>query len=151
MQSSVSGIIKNQLKETQMINFAQIGVGYWGPNLLRNLVSNPECFVKTVVDLSPERRSFVQANYPTISVSDDINAAIEDTSIDAVVLATPVATHFDLAMKCLNAGKHILVEKPMAHTAEEVRQIGALAKQKKLHHITKNSMDIVHIAKNKCW
>ncbi len=115
-----------------MINFAQIGVGYWGPNLLRNLVSNPECFVKTVVDLSPERRSFVQANYPTISVSDDINAAIEDTSIDAVVLATPVATHFDLAMKCLNAGKHILVEKPMAHTAEEVRQIGALAKQKKL-------------------
>ena len=115
-----------------MINVAQVGVGYWGPNLLRNLVSNPDCAVKSVVDLSPERRSFVQASYPELSVSDDINAVIGDPSIDAVVLATPVVTHFDLALKCLKAGKHILVEKPMARTAREVRQIGDLAAQEGL-------------------
>jgi len=115
-----------------LINLAQIGVGYWGPNLLRNIAGNPECFVKTVVDLSPERQSFVQENYPSILVTDKINMVLEDPSIDAIVLATPVATHFDLAMKCLKAGKHILVEKPMAHSAQEVRQIGALANEKKL-------------------
>ena len=115
-----------------MINVAQIGVGYWGPNILRNLVSNPECSVKTAVDLSPERRKFVQQSYPSLTVSDDIYTVIDDPSIEAVIVATPVATHFDIAMKCLNAGKHILVEKPMACAAEEVRTIGARAQERKL-------------------
>ena len=115
-----------------MINVAQIGVGYWGPNLLRNLVSNNDCEVKTVVDYSGNRRKFVRDLYPRIDTTDQINEVLNDSQIDAVIIATPVATHFDLSMKALDAGKHILVEKPMATTVNEVRQIGKLADKKKL-------------------
>jgi len=115
-----------------IINIAQIGVGYWGPNLLRNLVANKSCEVKTVVDLSEERREFVKGLYPSVTVSDKVEDIIKDLEIDAVVIATPVATHFDLAKQCLLVGKHILVEKPMAKTVNEVQQIGKLAEEKGL-------------------
>jgi predicted dehydrogenase len=114
------------------INIAQIGVGYWGPNLLRNLVANKSCEVKKVVDLSKERRHFVRDLYPSVRVSYRVEDIINDADIEAVVIATPVATHIDLAMKCLEAGKHILVEKPMATNVKEIRQIGKLAEEKRL-------------------
>ena len=114
------------------IKIAQIGVGYWGPNLLRNMVANKSCEVKTVVDLSKERRHFVRDLYPSVRVSYRVEDIVNDSDIKAIVIATPVATHFDLAMKCLEAGKHILVEKPMATTVEEVQQIGELAEEKGL-------------------
>ena len=107
-----------------MLNIAQIGVGYWGPNLLRNLDANSQCTVKAVVDLSDERRNFVSNHYPNIQTTDDIEAIINDSDIDGIVIATPVSTHFDLAMKSLQTGKHILVEKPMAKTVNEVNEIG---------------------------
>lgn len=113
-----------------MLNIAQIGVGYWGPNLLRNLVSNKRCKVSTVVDISAERRAYVQNLYPAISVSDNVEQALGDPNVDAVVIATPVATHYDLAIKALSMGKHIFVEKPLARSAVEVDQIGALAERK---------------------
>ena len=116
----------------EKISVAQIGVGYWGPNLLRNLVSNKDCLVKRVVDVSDERQKFVKDLYPAILVSDHVNDIFDDVEIDAVIIATPVATHFDLAMLSLHAGKHILVEKPMATTIEEVEQIGVFAAQKNL-------------------
>lgn len=111
---------------------AQIGVGYWGPNLLRNVVGNSNCNIFKVCDLSLERRKFVQSLYPSINVTAKIDDIIYDDKIQAVVIATPVATHFDLSIKALNAGKHILVEKPMATTVEEVQQIGKLAEEKGL-------------------
>ena len=110
-----------------MVNIAQIGVGYWGPNLLRNLVANKKCKVSTVVDQSPDRREYVRGLYPTIKVTDDFEDIIRDPEIEAVVIATPVATHFDLAMRALAAGKHILVEKPIARSVAEVDKIGTLA------------------------
>ena len=113
-----------------MLNIAQIGVGYWGPNLLRNLEANSQCTVKAVVDLSEERRNFVSSHYPNIQTTDDIETIINDSDIDGIVIATPVSTHFDLAMKSLQTGKHILVEKPMAKTVNEVNEIGALANEK---------------------
>lgn len=112
-----------------MLNVAQIGVGYWGPNLLRNLVANKRCEVRTVVDISPERRSYVKGLYPSIRVVDDSDMVFSDEDIDAVVIATPVRTHFELAQKALNAGKHILVEKPLASSLEEVKAIEQLARQ----------------------
>ena len=115
-----------------MINIAQIGVGYWGPNLLRNLVVNGDCRVKTVVDFSEERRRFVKNNYPSVAVTDKAEIALDDADVVAVVIATPVASHFKLAMKALESGKHVLVEKPMATSVEEVEQIGNIAKKKSL-------------------
>ena len=114
------------------INVAQIGVGYWGPNLLRNLIANKNCNVKTVVDLDRERREFVKGLYPAVNVTDVVQEVFNDNSIDAVVIATPVATHFDLVISALRSGKHILVEKPMARTVAEVEQIGTLAKKNNL-------------------
>ena len=114
------------------INVAQIGVGYWGPNLLRNLIANKNCNVKTVVDLDRERREFIKELYPTVNVTDNAQEVFDDHSIDAVVIATPAATHFDLVISALKSGKHILVEKPMARTVAEVEQIGTLAKKNNL-------------------
>jgi predicted dehydrogenase len=113
-----------------MLKIAQIGVGYWGPNLLRNLVANKKCKVSTVVDLSPERRDYVRGLYPAVKVSDSVEEVINDADIEAVIIATPVATHFDLAMRALAAGKHIFVEKPMARSVAEVDEIGRLATEK---------------------
>jgi predicted dehydrogenase len=114
------------------LNVAQIGVGYWGPNLLRNFVGNKDCIVRTVVDLSEDRRSFVNSLYPSIVTTDQVDEVFNDNELDAVVVATPVASHFDLTMKTLETGKHVLVEKPMATTVAEVQQIGKLAEEKGL-------------------
>lgn len=115
-----------------MLNIAQIGVGYWGPNLLRNLVANKRCHVSKAVDLSPERREYIQGLYPSVQVTDDVNQVLEDSTIDALVIATPVATHFDLAVRALEAGKHVLVEKPLAKSVAEVEEIARLVKEKHL-------------------
>lgn len=114
------------------INTAQIGVGYWGPNLLRNLVTNKSVNVKKVVDLSSERRDYVHGLYPAVSVTDKVEEVISDPNIQAVIIATPVANHFELAMQAIEAGKHVLIEKPMATSEEEVEKIGALAGKKNL-------------------
>tara|TARA_Y100001935_G_C17250418_1_gene480673 strand:- start:118 stop:1131 length:1014 start_codon:yes stop_codon:yes gene_type:complete len=114
------------------VNIAQVGVGYWGPNLLRNLVSNPNSNITKVVDLCPERRRFVKELYPSINVSENFSTIIEDNSIDAVVISTPVKTHFKLILECLNANKHVLVEKPMATKTSEIAEILKISKEKKL-------------------
>ncbi|MGZ3597594.1 MAG: Gfo/Idh/MocA family protein, partial [Syntrophales bacterium] len=95
-----------------MLKIAQLGVGYWGPNILRNLMENKRCSVTAAVDLDPERRDYVHRLYPAIKVTDSTDDVLEDPETDAIVIATPVASHFDLAMKALGAGKHVLVEKP---------------------------------------
>ena len=114
------------------IRIAQLGVGYWGPNLLRNIASNSRCSLECVVDPSPERREFVEKHYPGTLTAQSPGAAIDNPSTSAVVIATPAATHFDLAMRCLRAGKHVLVEKPLAMSVAEVDQIAGLAAEKSL-------------------
>jgi predicted dehydrogenase len=115
-----------------MIGLAQIGVGYWGPNLLRNLVASRRCTVRAVVDLSEQRREYVHGLYPGIRVTDDVDGVLKDKDVHAVVIATPVSTHFDLAVKALEAGKHILVEKPIATSVAEVDEIGRIARDRNL-------------------
>jgi len=110
----------------------QIGVGYWGPNLLRNLVSSKRCEVRKVADPAADRRDYVQGLYPGVEVTDRPEAVSKDPDIQAVVIATPVATHFDLAMQCLKAGKHVLVEKPLARSVAEVDALGEVANKKDL-------------------
>lgn len=115
-----------------MITVGQIGVGYWGPNLLRNLNSNDGCNVKVVADLSKDRREFVEKSYPNVFVTEDVNNIFNDQDIDAVIISTPASTHYELAIRSLNSNKHILVEKPMATTSEEVKHIKELSSKKEL-------------------
>lgn len=115
-----------------MLNIAQIGVGYWGPNLLRNLVANKRCEVSRVADLSSERRDHVKRLYPGANVTADMNEIFVDEAVDAIVVATPVATHFEMACRALEAGKHILVEKPLARSIDEVDQIARLSNERHL-------------------
>tara|TARA_Y100000748_G_C15499528_1_gene489481 strand:+ start:2194 stop:3198 length:1005 start_codon:yes stop_codon:yes gene_type:complete len=120
------------LKRKDKIRVAQIGVGYWGPNILRNMIANENCDLTIVVEISSERREYVKNSYSTITVTDKISTVLEDPDIDAVLIVTPVETHFKLAVESLKAGKHILVEKPMATSVEEIEEIQKIAKEKNL-------------------
>ena len=102
-----------------MIGIGVIGYGYWGPNLVRNFSETPGANVVAVSDLRTEQLTHVQARYPGIKVTTDYRELFADPDVDAVVIATPVATHFDLVMQALHAGKHVLVEKPLAASAEQ--------------------------------
>lgn len=110
-----------------MINVGVIGHGYWGPNLVRNFYETPGARVACVSDLRPERLKLVQSRYPTVKVTTDHRELIEDPGVDLVVIATPVRTHYDLALRALAAKKHVLVEKPLASSTEEVQRLIAAA------------------------
>ena len=102
-----------------MINVGVIGYGYWGPNLVRNFVETAGARVGFVSETRSERLAQVTLRYPSTKVSTDYRDLIADTDVDAVAIATPVFSHFDLAMSALRAGKHVLVEKPMTATSEQ--------------------------------
>jgi len=111
---------------------AQFGCGYWGPNLLRNFSALPNCSVKYVVDKSAERRGFVERNFPRTRAVESCDHVLTDPGIDAVIIATPAETHFNLAKQVLNAGKHVFVEKPLATKASEVDELGECAAERSL-------------------
>ena len=115
-----------------VISVAQFGCGYWGPNLLRNFNSLPGCRVQRVVEPSEARQGFLRANFPGLAVTSDWQDALRDPAIQAVVIATPAATHFELARAALAAGKHAFVEKPMAMSVREVDELAALAAKNRL-------------------
>ncbi len=123
-------IRKQLMKET--FTLAQFGCGYWGPNLLRNFSALKNGRVKYVVDASAERRAFVQANFPRTQAIDSIATVLADPEVDAVVIATPAASHFELALAALNAGKHAFVEKPLATKVAEVDELSRVAAANKL-------------------
>ncbi len=109
-----------------MITLAQLGCGYWGPNLLRNFSALP-CRVKWVVEQSEARRSFVSEKYPDIRTAGDWSEVLQDPEVDAVVIATPAATHSALSEAALKADKHVFVEKPLALTYDEGAALVRLA------------------------
>jgi predicted dehydrogenase len=111
---------------------AQIGCGYWGPNLLRNFSALSGCSVKYVVDSSAERRAFVDANFPFSCAIETHQTVLEDPSVDGVVIATPAASHFSLAKDALDAGKHVFVEKPLATKVAEVDELSNRASKQNL-------------------
>ncbi len=106
-----------------MVNIGIIGYGYWGPNLVRNFVEAPDATVRMVADTSTKQLQRVQSRYPAIQTTTDVNELIQHPQIDAVVIATPVSSHYTLALAALQAGKHVLVEKPMSATADESRHL----------------------------
>jgi len=104
-----------------MIGIGVIGYGYWGPNLVRNFAECTEAAVRAVCDLNPSRLAIVQRRYPSLRTTTTAVDVIHDPQVDAVVIATPVQHHFDLAMAALRAGKHVLVEKPLVSTSAQAR------------------------------
>ena len=114
------------------MNIGIIGYGYWGPNLVRNFSLVNNCKVKMVSDFRQDRLVIVSKTYPGIKVSTDPDDILLSKEIDAVVIATPVFTHFSLAKKALENGKHVLLEKPMTSTIKKAEELMNLAKQKGL-------------------
>jgi predicted dehydrogenase len=96
-----------------MIRVGVIGYGYWGPNLVRNFAETPGMQVVAVADLKEDRLALVQQRSPGVKVTTEIDTVLHHPAIDAIAIATPVSTHFRLAMEALRAGKHVLIEKPM--------------------------------------
>jgi predicted dehydrogenase len=106
-----------------VIRVGVIGYGYWGPNLVRNFSEAPGCEVAVVSDLREERLAQVRKRYPAVRTTTSVDDVYNATDVDAVVIATPVSTHYDLAARAFKAGKHVWVEKPMTATADEARRL----------------------------
>ena len=106
-----------------MPNLAVVGCGYWGPNLVRNFVSLPNCRVKAVCDVDGSRLSHISSLFPQIETQTDYECIIKDPEIDAIAIATPVRYHYEMARKSLLAGKHTLIEKPMAANVKECAEL----------------------------
>lgn len=105
------------------IGIGVIGYGYWGPNLVRNFANLEETRVVAVSDFDPAKLSTCKRIYPGVETTTDFRMLLGDPEIDAIAIATPVHTHFELAMAALRAGKHVLVEKPIAETSDQVRRL----------------------------
>jgi predicted dehydrogenase len=106
---------------------ALAGLGYWGPNLARNFDELAE--LAWLCDLSEENRERFAARFPNARMTGDFDEVLADDSVEAVIVATPVVTHFDLAKRALEAGKHVLVEKPPALTGAEVEELVTTAEE----------------------
>ncbi len=106
-----------------MVKVGIIGYGYWAPNLVRNFVEAPDSEVVAVSDLLPERLEKVRARYPNVRTTTESQDLFEDPRIDAIAIATPVSSHFELASQALRAGKHVLVEKPLTATTEHAKAL----------------------------
>src|SRR4051812_13645512 len=96
------------------VRMAVVGLGYWGPNLVRNLHELPQATLGCVCDARPEALDRIGLRYPAVQRTTRFEDVLGDDSIEAVAIATPVSTHFELASRALDAGKHVFVEKPLA-------------------------------------
>lgn len=115
-----------------MIRIGVVGYGYWGPNLVRNCFETSGLQVAAVSDLREDRLALLRNRYPTIAATRDCRELIEDPSIDAVAIATPVSTHYELALRALQEGKHVLVEKPLASNTDQVQHLIEVAQKRNL-------------------
>lgn len=110
-----------------VLNVGVIGLGYWGPNLLRVLADDPTVDIRWICDRDPERLARFHRRHPLAQTTAAVEPVLEDPRVDAVVIATPVGTHFELAAASLSAGKHTFIEKPLAPSAALADELIALA------------------------
>ncbi|HEX2845940.1 MAG TPA: Gfo/Idh/MocA family oxidoreductase [Chitinophagaceae bacterium] len=116
----------------ESIHIGIIGYGYWGQNIVRNFFNADHCKVCKVADRREDCRELFARHYPSIEICASAEEVIKDKAIDAIVIATPVSTHYELAKKALMEGKHVLVEKPMTSSVAEAKELMELAAQKGL-------------------
>ncbi len=112
-----------------MIKVAVIGCGYWGPNLIRNFTQIPESKVKYCCDLDEEKLKRIKSLYPEPKITENYQEILNDPTVEAVAIATPVHTHFKLAKEGLEAGKHVFLEKPLTQTSQQARELIGLAEE----------------------
>lgn len=109
--------------QNSLVGIGVVGYGYWGPNLVRNF-ANSECSrVVSVSDLDPAKLATSKRLHPETETTTDVRDVLQDPRVDAVAIATPVHTHYELALAALRAGKHVFVEKPLAPTSDQVRRL----------------------------
>jgi predicted dehydrogenase len=113
--------------DPRRLGVAVVGAGYWGPNLIRNFASHARCEVRWVCDLERERAERAVGRHSTIRATDSFSAVLRDESVHVVAIATPTHTHFTMARSALLAGKHVLVEKPLAGSLAEAEELVELA------------------------
>jgi len=114
------------------LRIAVVGYGYWGPNLARNVIERPEFELAALCERDASRGAAFSQKVPGVPVHADLDTVLEDPSIDAVVVATPPRTHYPIVGAALDAGKHVLVEKPLARTAAEAAELVAVAERRDL-------------------
>ncbi len=114
------------------ISLGVVGCGYWGPNLIRNFRSLPDCRLKAICDLNTSRLKHLHSLYPEVEGLTDYDHLLNGVGVDAIVIATSVRFHYDMAKKSLLAGKHTFIEKPMASSSAECDELVDLAKKKGL-------------------
>ena len=112
---------------TEAVGIAVIGLGYWGPNLLRVLSDNLEAEVRWICDLDPDRLAKYRRRHPGARSTTHFESVLADPGVEAVIIATPVQTHYALAARALAAGKHVFVEKPLASSSELADDLADLA------------------------
>jgi predicted dehydrogenase len=114
------------------VRVAVVGLGYWGPNLARNLQELPEADLVAVCDVDEHSRSKLARRYPALRQESEFETLLEDDTLEAVAIATPVGTHYSLALRALEAGKHVFVEKPLAASAGEAAHLVEVARERNL-------------------
>ena len=114
-----------------LLTVGVVGCGYWGPNLIRNFINLQGAHVKICADISEKRLQHMKGLYPSIEVTRDYKDIVNDPEIEAIVVSTPVSSHFEVAHAALEAGKHVFVEKPLTRTVDEGVTLVELAEKKK--------------------
>jgi predicted dehydrogenase len=125
-------VVANGGRHPEPLGVGVIGCGYWGPNLVRNFAEVPSARVVAVSDLQPARLGPISARYPAVRTTTDHRDLLSDPAVEAIAIATPVSTHYELARQALEAGKHVLVEKPMAASCDEAERLIELAERRGL-------------------
>jgi predicted dehydrogenase len=115
-----------------LVGIGVVGYGYWGPNIVRNFAVVEGAQVIAICDMDATRMALGKRRHPGVVITNEFQDLLKDKRIDAIAIATPVHTHFELALAALKAGKHILVEKPLAQTSEQVRRLIEEADRRKL-------------------
>jgi predicted dehydrogenase len=113
-----------------MIKIGLIGYGYWGPNLARNFNNNPDLELSAICDFSNDRLKAAGNLYSQARLVNQVDELFNDNNLDAIAIATPVSTHFDLAKKALLSGKHVWLEKPMTEKVEQAEELIELSENK---------------------
>ena len=107
----------------QVVRIGVVGLGYWGPNIARNVAESPRAELSWVCDMNPEALRVASKRYSGTATTTSIEEMLDDPELDAVAIATPVSTHYDLARAALDAGKHVLVEKPLAASLTQAQDL----------------------------